>query len=168
MYNNIKRRMRIAKILIAEKEVVIPTSVFNDVVSEISSLEGVNILSKRRHRGCFEVNGLMKNIRRVVKKLCNKYKGKFHIDLDNHSAKERKRCLIVIRPILPSIPDKAKAKFDNGVPKFIDGPFKGEEVVWSSRIENDEVPFENELRQDVFIVEPDKYRATFYGWKRKY
>lgn len=167
MSKNSSRRVRIATMLIAEKKVAIPKAVFDDVMSAFSSKEGVHITSQRRNRGCFEVNGLMREIRSIKNRLCTKYRGEFHIDLDN-SAKERKRCMVSIRSILPSIPDKAKAQFKNGSPKFVDGPYKGEEVVWSSRIENNDIPIENELSQDIFIVEPDRYRSTFYGWKRKY
>ena len=54
------------------------------------------------------------------------------------------------------------------MPHFVDGPFKSEEVIWSSRADSDVIPDENEIGEDIFIVEPDRYRATFYGWKKKY
>jgi len=168
MSNNLPRCIRIAKNLVAEKDVLVPRSVFQDIMSQVLSAEGVNLCSKRQNRGCFEVNGLMNNIRKAIKPICRKYHGKFRIDIDNKSAPERKRCMIIIRPILPNIPERAKAKYDKGVPHFVDGPFRGEEVIWSSREDSDTVPDENEIGEDIFVVEPDRYRATFYGWKKKY
>ena len=168
MIDNIPKFLRIARSLMAEKGVVVPHSVFNDVISHLTSKEGINLVSKRPNRGCFEVNGLMRDIRQSIKQIRKKYRGKFRIELDNKSANERKRCLIEIRPILPNIPDRAKAKYHQGVPQFVDGPFRGEEVIWSSRSDSDAIPDENEIGDDIFIVEPDRYRATFYGWKKKY
>lgn len=168
MNTNNPRFVRIAKQLMAEKKVVVPKSVFDDVISNLSSVDGINIVSKRPHRGCFEVNGLMKNIRKIVKRMRRKYKDKFKIDIDNKSANERKRCLVEIRPVLPSIPDRAKAQYQGDNARFIDGPYKGEEVIWSSRGDEDSIPDKNEMGDDIFIVEPDRYRATFYGWKKKY
>ena len=168
MSDNMPKFMRIAKTLMSEKGVVVPRSVFIDVVSQITSKEGINLVSKRPNRGCFEVNGLMREIRQAIKQVRKKYRGKFRIELDNKSADERKRCLIEIRPILPNIPDRAKAQYHQGVAQFVDGPFRGEEVIWSSRSDSDIIPNENEIGEDIFIVEPDRYRATFYGWKKKY
>ena len=162
------RCVRIAKLLLAEKGVVIPRSVFDDIKSYITSKDGIYLVSQRPNHGSFEVNGYMKEIRKAVNSLQKKYKGKYEIIIDNKSAQERKRCLVVIRPILPNLPEKAKAKFENGVVHFVDGPFRGEEVIWSSRVDFSEIPSENDIKDDIFIVEPDKYRATFYGWKRKY
>lgn len=167
MRDNIPKFLRIARLLVSEKGVVVPRSVFNDVVSQLTSKEGINLVSKRPNRGCFEVNGLMKDIRQSIKSIRNKYHGKFRIELDNKSANERKRCLIEIRPILPNIPDRAKAQYNKGVAQFVDGPFRGEEVIWSSRSDSESIPDENEIGEDIFIVEPDRYRATFYGWKKK-
>ena len=163
MNENTPRCIRIARNLMAEKDVVVPRTVFNDVMSQISSKEGVNVISKRPNRGQFEVNGLMNDIRKVVKSLSRKYNGKFKIELDNKSAAERKRCLITIRPVLPSLPERAKAKYKDGVAQFVDGTFRGEEVIWSSRNGSEGVQDESEIGEDIFIVEPDRYRATFYG-----
>lgn len=167
-YQHSSRVVRVAQKLVKEKGVIVPHSVFNDVVSKVTSVENINLISKRPNRGCFEVNGLMSDIRKFVTPLIRKYQGKYNIILDNKSASENRRCLICIRPILPKIPERAKAKFEDGVPRFVDGPFRGEEVVWSSRVNFNEVPVENDIGEDVFVVEPDKYRSTFYGWKKKY
>jgi hypothetical protein len=168
MSNNSPRKIRIAKILMAENGLTVPRSIYDEVLSQFLSCDDIFLSNKMFSRGCFELRGPMRKIRGIAKKVQRKHQGKFYIDINNNRGKLRMRCLITIRPMLPTIPDKAKAKFTNGVAEFVNGPFKGNEVVWSSRSESQEVPDENDLGEDIFIVEPDRYRDTFYGWKRKY
>jgi len=63
------------------------------------------------------------------------------------------------------MPKKVKAQYKNGIAYHKDGPFKGEEVHWSTRIDQDTISRQNEVGDDIFLINPDLYRSTFYGWK---
>jgi len=151
----------------ASKYLRVPKDVFEDVLSQISSIDGVAILCKNPNHGSFECNGLMNNIRRVIKKIQRQYDKQYRIEVHNASASQRKRCLIEIRPTLADIPEQAKVKFVDGEAIFQDGPFKGTMVNWTSRLDSDCLPNVDECGEDIFFVKPDIYRATFYGWKHK-
>jgi len=151
----------------AAKYLKVPKDVFEDVMSQISSLNGVVIICKNPNHGTFECNGLMNDIRRAVKKLKRKYNKQYRIEVHNASATQKKRCLIEIRPMLSDIPVQAKVKFIDGEAVFQDGPFKGSQVNWTTRLDQDCLPNVEEIGEDVFFVKPDVYRSTFYGWKWK-
>jgi len=165
------RKIAIASIIYQESLITaseylkIPKKVFDDVTSQISSLDGVNITLKNQRQGFFECNGLMRYIRRCVSKIQNKYKGLYRITVHNASASQKKRCIVEIRPLLSEMPNQVKAQYKDGLAYHKDGPFKGEEVLWSTRIDQDSISKENEVGSDIFLIKPDLYRSTFYGWK---
>ena len=94
------RKIGIANVLYQESLITaseylkIPKKVFDDVMSQISSLEGVHVTLKNQRQGFFECNGLMRYIRRCVSKIQNKYKGSYRIDVHNSSASQKKRCIV--------------------------------------------------------------------------
>ena len=148
------------------KNLSIPSQTFKEVMSIFSSLDGVRVVSKRPQKGAFEINGLMKEIQKGLRK-CRKFESKYRVILQKPGSRERKRYLIEIRPNLSDLPATAKARFNNESATFEDGPYKGEEVVWSSRIPEEETPSLDTCSDDLLIIVPDMYRATFYGWKRR-
>ncbi len=168
-----KRTIAIANILFEESIIVsskyikVPKDIFNDILNEVSSLEDVKIITRNPAQGIFECNGLMNDIKRRIKKLQRKYGDLYRIDVHNKSAPQRKRCFVEIKPKLSDMPKEAKAQYKNGIAYFKNGPFKGEEVSWTIRLDSDCIPNEKEVKDDVFLIKPDLYRATFYGWKWK-
>jgi len=142
------------------------SNLFNEVVSQFLSLKGVNVIKKRPHKGIFEVNGYMKELKKGISK-CKKRIPSCNIVITKPNSREKMRYMIEIKSNLNGLPDKAKAKFDGDMVKFIDGPYKGEEVVWSSRIPDEDIPSLESCNDDLFIIVPDMHRSTFYGWKRR-
>jgi len=149
------------------KNLTVPSQIFRDVMSIFSSLDGVRVVSKRPQKGAFEINGLMNEIKKGIRR-CKQFGPEYRINIQKPNSRERKRYLIEIRPNLSNLPERAKAKFNNENATFEDGPYSGEEVVWSSRLRQEEVPTIETCNDDLLIIEPDVYRSTFYGWKKKH
>jgi len=142
------------------------SKMFNNVVSQFSSSNGVKVIKKRPHKGVFEVNGYMKEIKKCVSK-CRKAVPDCIVVVTKPDSREKMRYMIEIKPNLNGLPERAKAKFNGDTATFTDGVYKGEEVVWSSRIPDEDIPSLDSCNDDLLIIVPDMHRSTFYGWKRR-
>jgi len=158
---------KIAKTLCEEDMRLAKASkIFNDVVSQFSSLNNVKVIKKRPHKGIFEVNGYMRELKKGLSK-CKRNIPTCEIVITKPNSKEKMRYMIEIKSNLKGLPDRAKAKFNSEIATFENGPYKGEEVIWSSRIPEEEKPSLESCNDDLLIIVPDMYRSTFYGWKRR-
>jgi hypothetical protein len=162
------RAEKIAKKLFSEERSICAkrSRVFNDVVSVFSSHDNVKVLKQRPHKGFFEVNGYKKDLNSCVA-ICKRKVPVCTVTIVQPQVRQKMRYIVEIKNNINDLPQRAKAKFEDDVAKFVDGPYKGEEVHWSSRIPESDVPNIETCTNDVMIVVPDMYRSTFYGWKRR-
>jgi len=142
------------------------SNMFNNVVSQFSSSNGVTVIKKRPHKGVFEVNGYMKEIKKCISK-CKNSIPDCSVVVTKPNSNEKMRYMIEIKPNLNGLPERAKVKFNEDTATFADGIYKGEEVVWSSRIPDEDIPSLESCNDDHLIIVPDVHRSTFYGWKRR-
>jgi hypothetical protein len=111
-----------------------------------------------------KVTGYLKEVAKLVNRKLKNYKDKFtwHVDRDMDSKK-----LITIT-VEPRLPVSAEAKFnDSGVAHFVSGPYRGREVSWSGRRSLNLNDLKKKREKEKFIVVPDVWNSSFYGWKEE-
>lgn len=110
------------------------------------------------------VNGYLKDVRRCVNRVMRRHRGCCECEV--YPNRRSKRFITLV--LRPATPEAARARFkDDGRAYFIDGPFRGREVVWSTRQQVDVDTLRDEVDKDKFKVQPDVWNNTLYGWKRE-